>query len=234
MLILFIMCEDFSKIDKTIDLAVALCQKEFNDTEIVEVLNGSDDVQKCIAIMNIGNIKSQKLADLLVFHLTNHGGTVREAVAIKLDSLFDNDDNIRYFQTDYIVDTICDAIIDINPNISRIILGLLNKIDNKFLILKNIEEKINYSLQNILKSDVLQNHQINKFYFKIYWLLEALNKLENIDIVQFKPLLLKIAELPEYTVREKVAQLVKKYSELSDLKEKLVEDDNYYVKRIFQ
>lgn len=228
------MCDEFSNIDKTIDLAVALCQKEFSDNEIVEILNGDDDVKKCIAIMNIDNIKSQDMADLLVFHLTNHGGTVREATAIKFDSLLDNDDNLKYFQSEKIVATICDAIIDINPNISRIILGSINKIKNKTQILENIKEKILFSLDNIYKSDVLQNHQINKFYFKIYWLLEALYKLDDIDITCFYNLLEEIAHLPEYTVREKVAALVNKYDELNNLKNVLLNDENYYVKRVLE
>ena len=220
--------------EKTIDMAVSLCQKDFSVENIEYVLNGDDDVQKCIAIMNIDNIMSQKFADLLLFHLTNHGGTVREAVAIKLTSLFEKDENIKFFQSEYAVNTICDAIIDINPNISRLILDILNKIENKELIQENILNKINFCLENIFKSEILQNHQINKFYFKLYWLLEALYKIDNIKIEDFLESLSKIVELPEYTVREKVAQLVKKYGdELCSLKQKLLNDNNYYVKRIF-
>ena len=224
---------NFDSIEKNIDFAVELCQKKYSEDEIINILYGYDDIQKCIAIMNIDAIKTQEVANLLISHLTNQGGTVREAVAIKLELLFNNENNIKFFQSDYIVNTICDAIIDINPNISRLILTLINKIQNQELILKNISEKIKKYLDNILQSDVLQNHQINKFYFKIYWLLEALYVLNNIDIKPFEPLLDKISNLPEYTVREKTALIVNKYAVLRKLKDKLANDNNYYVKRVF-
>ena len=224
---------NFDSIEKNIDFAVELCQKKYSEDEIINILYGYDDIQKCIAIMNIDVIKTQEVANLLISHLTNQGGTVREAVAIKLELLFNNENNIKFFQSDYIVNTICDAIIDINPNISRLILTLINKIQNQELILKNISEKIKKYLDNILQSDVLQNHQINKFYFKIYWLLEALYVLNNIDIKPFEPLLDKISNLPEYTVREKTALIVNKYPVLRKLKDKLSNDNNYYVKRVF-
>lgn len=220
----------------TIDKAVELCSVKYSNTEIESILNGSDDVKKCIAIMNIDEISTQSFANLLVFHLTNQGGTVREAVAIKINDLLSRDISVDYFQTDEIVEKISNGVIDINPNNSRLIIEILNKIENKSLLLKLFDEKIRFCLSEILQSDVLQNHQINKYYFKIYWLLEALAILEDFDISQYIDLLTQIADLPEYTVREKVAILVLKNKNLNcvqDLIIKLKNDSNYYVKRIF-
>ena len=220
----------------TIDKAVELCSVKYTNVEIESILKGSDDVKKCIAIMNIDEISSQSFANLFIFHLTNQGGTVREAVSIKLNDLLSRNISVDYFQTDEIVEKISNGVIDINPNNSRLIIEILNKIENKSLLLKLFDEKIRFCLSEILQSDVLQNHQINKYYFKIYWLLEALAILNDFDISQHIDLLSQIADLPEYTVREKVAILVLKNKEkdcVQNLITKLKNDTNYYVKRIF-
>ena len=118
--------------------------------------------------MNISEIPSQEFANLLVFHLTNQGGTVREAVSIKINDLLLNEVGIEFFQTDEIVEKISNGVVDINPNNSRLIIEILNKIENKALLLKLFDDKIRFCLSEIMQSDVLQNHQINKYYFKIY------------------------------------------------------------------
>lgn len=220
----------------TIDKAVELCSVKYSNEEIENILKGADDVKKCIAIMNISEIPSQEFANLLVFHLTNQGGTVREAVSIKINDLLLNEVGIEFFQTDEIVEKISNGVVDINPNNSRLIIEILNKIENKALLLKLFDDKIRFCLSEIMQSDVLQNHQINKYYFKIYWLLEALAILDNFDVSKYLDLLTKIADLPEYTVREKVAILVLKNKDsecVVELLNKLKNDSNYYVKRIF-
>ena len=220
----------------TIDKAVELCSVKYTNLEIESILKGSDDVKKCIAIMNIEEISSQSFANLFIFHLPNQGGTVTEAVSNKLNDLLSRNISVDYFQTDEIVEKISNGVIDINPNNSRLIIEILNKIENKSLLLKLFDEKIRFCLSEILQSDVLQNHQINKYYFKIYWLLEALAILNDFDISQHIDLLSQIADLPEYTVREKVAILVLKNQEkdcVQNLITKLKNDTNYYVKRIF-
>ena len=76
---------------------------------------------------------------------------------------------------------------------------------------------------------------INKQLFKLYWCLEALNYFyEYIDNDLLYKILLKSVSREDYTIREKVAQLVISSNRFADLKTMLSEDENYYVRKMIK
>ena len=78
-----------------------------------------------------------------------------------------------------------------------------------------------------------KKYVINKQLFKLYWCLEALKLFVNeLPIKTLKPILERASEEREYTIREKVAQIVILLDDecLQDLKLKLQNDENYYVR----
>ena len=55
----------------------------------------------------------------------------------------------------------------------------------------------------------------------------------DVDKNKLEEILTKGSEQSEYTIREKVAQVVRISGEFSSLREKLQFDDNYYVRNLF-
>ena len=83
----------------------------------------------------------------------------------------------------------------------------------------------------------LKKYVINKQLFKLYWSLEALKLFSNdISVERLLSILERAAEEKEYTIREKVAQILVQLndSKYEALKSKLVNDENYYVKQVFK
>ena len=77
---------------------------------------------------------------------------------------------------------------------------------------------------------------INKQLFKLYWCLEDLKLF--IDIIDKEILfgiLSRTSDINEYTVREKAAIILHKIEDkkFMPLKEKLMSDENYYVREAF-
>ena len=56
----------------------------------------------------------------------------------------------------------------------------------------------------------------------------------DVDKNKLEEILTKGAEQSEYTIREKVAQIVQISGKFASLKEKLQFDDNYYVRAVFK
>ena len=79
-----------------------------------------------------------------------------------------------------------------------------------------------------------KKYVINKQLFKLYWCLETLqNFYMDIEKTTLEAILNKGAEQNEYTIREKVAQVVKLSGCFQELEEKLKFDENYYVRAVF-
>ena len=123
-------------------------------------------------------------------------------------------------------------------NICRLVIDSVSilKNDKTFAeaYLKNILEFIEETFQEIDKFIFRdKKYVINKQLFKLYWCLESLKLFVN-DIPD--DLLLKIleraSEEKEYTIREKVAQILvlTKNEIFRPLIDKLKQDENYYVR----
>ena len=78
-----------------------------------------------------------------------------------------------------------------------------------------------------------KKYTVNKQLFKLYWCLEGLNNYYRyLPITTLKDILTKSLEQKEYTIREKVAQILS-HSNLNDkeLENIIKSDQNYYVKK---
>ena len=110
-----------------------------------------------------------------------------------------------------------------------------------YLSLKYLELNISkYHLCHLFKKETgtsIIEYKINKQIFKIYWCLEALIYFyEFAKDEDLEKVLINCANLPEYTVREKCAKFLTKINltpSLKELKTKLENDENYYVRNIF-
>ena len=223
--------------------AVELIDKNFSYEEFMDILAGDDDNLKALAILNLDSVQNQKQTHLLVFHLTNHNGQIRELVAYKISELIPAFK--EFFQSVQILDSIVLSIIDVNPNVVRYVLSSLKYIENKKYIFDKLMKKIrklNIDIINKPRRGKVEEHIFTKKAFKIYWSLEAIKKIillqpniiydNNVLNNDFNKLIYELSGFEEYTVREKIAQIISVANDenFADIKEKLKNDSNYFVK----
>lgn len=202
-----------------------------------------EDFIKIFSMINLEKIESFEDFKIFINHLINHSTPLREMCALKLE-----DFSIKYedyFLDEFSKNKILNAIIDINPNVSRVMCLLLeqNKKLNKELeekIIENILTLLN-EIQNLEEdnkqnfTDITKNrknHAKNKKIFSLYWLLEALgiclSEKNNSKVLK---ILEKTINFCDYTIREKTAKILAKYPSIS---KKLLQiakcDENFYVK----
>ncbi len=224
-----------------IEDAFILASKNFEYDEIIEKLKSNDERNKAIYILNLKSLNTFDDAILFLSHLIEHNNDIREACAFIIEK-FVNDDlngNSHKFitQNKYAINFIQRAINDINPSICRLIISILNKFDDQYylqnLIVKNSFEIIN----NFNASDIKKGYKINKQLFPLYWNLEAISNLKLTYNYNLQKLLSICANMNDfYTIREKVAKILShnpqfKNAEISKIKNKLKNDDNFYVSR---
>ena len=124
---------------------------EFSHEEIIQNLNNldCDDFVKIFSIVNLDELHSLDEAMALFRNLTNRPTPVREAVALKLEEMYDD----RFFNLD-IKEQFLRSIIDINPNVCRAICNLILKSDVlQSELLDEIINKINELLNEIKQND---------------------------------------------------------------------------------
>lgn len=226
----------YKNLEDDFNCALDLVKSEYTHEELINFLVTGNIQQKQYAALNLSYLNNKNEADILVSNLTGCDGKIREAVAYKIYEFITTDISYcKYFDQGEIF---ANASIDINANICRLVIDsakILSK-DDFFAV-----RYLNYILKFIYESfDALDNfifkdkkYVINKQLFKLYWSLEAL-KIFATDLEQklLYPILERAIQENEYTIREKVAQILvllkqKKYSKL---KEKLMSDENYYVR----
>lgn len=224
--------------------ALEFIEKDFSENEIIEILSGDDYIKKSAVLLNLKNFSSNKTGELLIHNLTNQPGMVREICAFKISEI--SKEESTFLQSKTALDKIILALNDINPNVARYILKTLVFIEDKPYIFNNLSEKIKEIYSEILnkpRRGKAEEHIFTKKCFKIYWSLEAIKTLIILDkkIVEnseySKEILVNIlkdlSKFEEYTVREKVAQIVNLLPEfeISDIKNTINNDENYFVKR---
>ena len=74
-----------------IEKAAELCEKEYSHDEIISIMRTENDFEKQICILKLDTVISQEEVNLLVFQLTGHHGLIREAAAIKINELIQNE-----------------------------------------------------------------------------------------------------------------------------------------------
>ena len=194
-----------------------MSQKDFSHEELIELLKNGNIPQKQLAAMSLDGVNENE-SKILISNLTGCDGKIREAVALKINQLLHQDEKyIRIFSKYHM--PLANATIDINGNICRLVIDSLNIIKNekdfadKYLakIFEYIYESFK-GLDGIIFRD--KKYTINKQLFKLYWCLESLNLFKNSILAEkLLPVLERAASEKEYTIREKVAQIV---SDLDD------------------
>ena len=170
-------------------------------------------------------------------------GKIREAVALRINRfLFEKPSSANYFATESAAQIFANATIDINANICRLVVESVSVLTqnvvfaNVYLdkILKFINETFS-ELDKFIFRD--KKYVINKQLFKLYWCLEALKLFVNeVDKGTLTKILTRTADEREYTIREKAAQIISVMGddEFAPLRDKLKNDENYYVRNVFK
>lgn len=211
---------------------------KYND--LIALLGSNDIKKKHFAVLELEEIKSRNDAKILVSNLINQDGKIREVVAFKINEFCQNPQYIEYFIDEDIFSTILQGIMDINGNICRYIVtcGLFNNKDFQAYLCSKLPESIIKILEVIQKLDKNEKqYKISKRNFQLYWCLEALSNI--IDVISFdaiKQILFETGEFEDYTIREKTAKILSKINnpEIENLKNKLKNDENYYVRRFLE
>ena len=230
----------YKDLDTNFELACKMSERDFAHDELVLLLENGNIPEKQIAALKLDTVHNQCEADILMSNLTGCDGKIREAVALKINNILNND----IVKTQYFMNAkvFADASIDINANICRLV------IDSVAILKQNQDFSVDYltrlkgfineafnELDNFIFRD--KKYVINKQLFKLYWCLEAL-KLFAKEMVEDELYLIleKASREREYTVREKVAQILVllKSSKFDNLKYALKNDENYYVREVFK
>lgn len=225
-------------LDKNFYRAFELCSNSYSYNDLINFLKSGNIPEKQYAALEISELKSLDDAQIFISNLINCDGKIREAAAQKFSEFVNSQTYREYFSN--FSDTLAKSTIDINANISRIIIDSLVLMTNFEIFgqkyAQKLVEYINEAfdgLDKIIYKD--KKYTINKQMFKLYWCLEGLNHYYiyiSPDIM--KQILKRTMSLSEYTVREKAAQLLSKNNpeyDYSEILNKITEDENYYVRQ---
>lgn len=215
---------------------------DFSHDEIFENLKNDtcEDFVKIFSIINLKELKNVDEAHILFHHLTNHPTPIREAVALKLEEIYDE----KFFD-EYIKEKFVKSVIDINPNVCRAMCNIVSRssllIDELCLPLiscintlldeiKDNDKELGGFYDNALK--VRKNHAKNKKLFSLYWFLECLSlcnvKKNNSAVLEIVNQTIKFND---YTIREKTAKILNNLENVSSELLKIAQNDqNFYVK----
>lgn len=224
-----------TNLEANFNTAIKMSEDEYDYQSLIDFLHSDKIVEKQIAILKLTEIKSQEDAQLLTSNLVGQDGKIREAVAFKINELITNPKYTDFFLTQKNYEIFTDGIMDINGNVCRLMVELTNyQTFKKYLcdILPGKICEILNKIKNLSTED--KRYVISKRNFQLYWSLEALYSIiEDIEPVKIIGIILKTGEFDDYTIREKTAKIIANLNclELNELKEKLKNDENYYVRR---
>jgi hypothetical protein len=214
---------------------VKMSKKKYDYQELIDLLSSDEIAEKQIAVLQLNEIKSKKDALILASKLVNQDGKIREAAAFKIDELAQNPDYTDFFMDEKIFDIFLLGIMDINGNVCRYVINLCKLKQFQEYLCEKLPESIIKILAEIKKLNKNEKqYKISKRNFQLYWCLEALyNIIENIKPEKITEILLITGEFSDYTIREKTAKILTKVNnqDLYELKEKLKNDENYYVRK---
>lgn len=230
----------YKTLDENFNHALNLFEQEIPQNELLEMLKDGNIVQKQIAALKITEIKNTSDAQILTDNLVGQDGKIREAVSLKVNEFIQNSEFSLYFHDKKIYDIFLKALIDVNSNVCRNILSAITT-------MKNDSEFCNYFTENLIKltNELVEKvkefdfqdgkYKVNKELFKLYWCLEGIYEFtDSINIEILKNIIRKTKDIDEYTIREKTAKILSKNfddTELTEIRNKLKKDKNYYVRR---
>lgn len=217
--------------------AVELTAKSYSYAELITFLKSDKVVEKQMAVLHLDKILSKEDALLLVSNLVGQDGKIREAVAFKCNELVQNQQYLEFFLDENVFNLFLQGIMDINGNVCRQIVTAKwfeTDIFKKYISTR-LPESIRELLVEIDKIDQMsKQYVISKRNFQLYWCLEALfNIIEAVDLSEIKDILAKTAEFYDYTIREKAAKILSVINDqrFDNIRQKLINDENYYVRR---
>ena len=231
----------YKDLDTNFELASKLLEQDFTQNELITMLKFGNIPEKQIAALKLATVNNLEEAKVLMDNLTGCDGKIREAVALKINQLVLQNENLIPYFTEQEFSPFEDATIDINANICRLTIDTVAILKKDKCFSKNYIKKILFFIQEtFLELDKFifrdKKYIINKQLFKLYWCLEALKLfVDDISLDILIPILERASKEKEYTIREKVAQiLVLLNNEKTDmLKQILKNDENYYVRAVF-
>lgn len=222
-------------LEENFNKALELSNNEHSYESLISLLSSNKIADRQFAALELTKILSKNDAIKLVNNLFGQDGKIREAVAYKINELMHDENSRIYFLAEEIFEKLVFGIMDINGNVCRNIIEITQIAEFKNYLAEKILPLIEETLKKI---DTLSEHEkqyvISKRNFQLYWLLEALSKItDKISYEKIVKYLEKTAEFEDYTVREKTAKILSKYNDVQTkhLKEKLLDDENYYVKK---
>lgn len=227
----------YANLDTNFYEACEMCDKNFSHAELIEMLSSGNIPQKQIAALKLDGVFSPDDAKVLVSNLTGCDGKIREAVALKIYQILIENSELREFFN--FPEIFADATIDINANICRLVVDsacLMKNVENFAENYSNIISKFAFEALKTLDSFIFRDKKyvINKQLFKLYWCLETLkNFYTYLDEKVLFEVLSQCTDQKEYTIREKTAQILLESEKFPKLRNKLENDENYYVKSVF-
>ena len=230
----------YETLDKNFKQALNLCENNYSHSELLEFLQSGNIVQKQLSALKLETINSQKEAQILVSNLVGQDGKIREAVSLRLNEFMSNPKTLVYFETPENYQIFLAAIIDINGNICRNVIGAISHLKNNANFCNQFCQELVILTKDLLgkieKDDFFEGkYKVNKEVFKLYWCLETIYVFwDKIKFEDLKEIILRTKDIQEYTIREKAAKiLTRNFSdpELLKAKEALKNDSNYYVRR---
>ena len=230
----------YETLDENFKQALNLCENNYSHSELLEFLQSGNIVQKQLSALKLETINSQNAAQILVSNLVGQDGKIREAVSLRLNEFMSNPKTLVYFETPENYQIFLAAIIDINGNICRNVIGAISHLkDNENFCNQFCQELVILTkdlLAKIEKDDFFDGkYKVNKEVFKLYWCLETIYVFwDKIKFEDLKEIILRTKDIQEYTIREKSAKILTKDfsdAELLKAKEDLKKDSNYYVRR---
>lgn len=230
----------YETLDENFKQALNLCENDYSHYELLEFLQSGNIVQKQLSALKLETINSQKEAQILVSNLVGQDGKIREAVSLRLNEFMSNPQTLKHFETPENYKIFLAAIIDINGNICRNVIGAISYLKNNENFCNQFcPELVNLTkdlLNKIEKEDFFEGkYKVNKEVFKLYWCLETIYVFwDKINFEDLKEIILRTKNIQEYTIREKAAKILTREftdSELLKAKEELKNDSNYYVRR---
>ena len=230
----------YETLDENFKQALNLCENNYSHSELLEFLQSGNIVQKQLSALKLETINSQKEAQILVSNLVGQDGKIREAVSLRLNEFMSNPKTLEYFETPENYQIFLAAIIDINGNICRNVIGAISHLKNNENFCNQFCQELVILTKDLLgkieKDDFFEGkYKVNKEVFKLYWCLETIYVFwDKIKFEDLKEIILRTKDIQEYTIREKAAKiLTRSFSdhELLKAKEALKNDSNYYVRR---
>lgn len=230
----------YETLDENFKQALNLCENNYSHSELLEFLQSGNIVQKQLSALKLETINSQNEAQILVSNLVGQDGKIREAVSLRLNEFMSNPKTLVYFETPENYQIFLAAIIDINGNICRNVIGAISHLKNNANFCNQFCQELVILTKDLLgkieKDDFFEGkYKVNKEVFKLYWCLETIYVFwDKIKFEDLKEIILRTKDIQEYTIREKAAKiLTRSFSdpELLKAKEALKNDSNYYVRR---